>query len=113
MTLWLVAFVVLSFVAAGCAMHADNRTQKARRQVVRMADGVAEVVAALQAEDNARLMRARVAIDNLVAPYYHTGLPPYRQSATLTEKCATCGRDLPMALSRHAETAPPPWERTK
>ena len=46
-----------------------------------MADGVAEVIAALQAKDDVRLTHARSALDNLVAPYYHAGLPPYRQSA--------------------------------
>jgi hypothetical protein len=58
------------------------RVREARLQAARIADCVADVITALQAKDDVRLTHARSALDNLVVPYYHAGLP-YRQSAAL------------------------------
>ena len=80
-----VALATLVVLAIRIGYVLNVRVREAQLQAVRVADNVAEVVAAIQASDDARLMRARVALENIVAPYYHAGLPPYRQSAALDD----------------------------
>jgi hypothetical protein len=60
-------------------MDASKRAQQARKEIARMTDGVAEVAAAIDTCNDSRLTRARVSLDNLVAPHYLDGIPPYRR----------------------------------
>jgi hypothetical protein len=70
MTIYFIAFIITA-MTVGIGLATMNERA---REVARMADAVAEAVTAIQAGDDARLTRARVALDNLVAPR-----GPYRQ----------------------------------
>lgn len=73
--------VVLTVIVIRIGFVLNKRVCEARHDVARMVDGVAETIAALQAADDARLTRARVALDRLL----HAGPSPYRQSAKFAD----------------------------
>jgi hypothetical protein len=83
----LLAAIILVCAVTARALLAESRCAVARRDVARLSDAVAEAACSIQTGDIGRLTAARVALDNLVAPYYHAGLPPYRQVAAKASPC--------------------------